>query len=174
MQLVDESGAQVLPDRRHASTQPNVFAACRGFGLLERGFDAAGDEAELRAAFHRQRRARVMREHENRRVVRRLVAPPPFPAFVRPRAADGAEHVAAEDPGADSFQTLRREIVVHPGFAVRLTVHAPPGARAEEAVEPLGTSDAEAVFEILSGSGAVSVDREGERSYQEARHGAAL
>src|SRR5204863_2388338 len=110
------------------------------------------------------------RQHEDRRVVRRLVAPPSLPAFVGPRSADGAEHVAAEDPGADPFECLRREIVVDAGLAVRIAVHAVPGARAEEPVEQLRAADAERMLEILSGSGAVSVDGDGERSDEKARH----
>ena len=52
------------------------------------------------------RRARVMRQHEHRHVVRRLVAPPALPALVRPWPADRPEHVPAQDPGADSLEAL--------------------------------------------------------------------
>ena len=53
---------------------------------------------ENRAAFHRDRCALVAGQHEDGGVIRRVVAPPPFPAVVGPGAADRPEHVAAQDP----------------------------------------------------------------------------
>ena len=53
--------------------------------LLERGVDAVGDEVEGRAALHLERRARVVRQHEHRHVVGRVVAPPALPGVVGPR-----------------------------------------------------------------------------------------
>ena len=44
VQLVDETGAQILPDRGYASAQPDVAAGRRILRLLQRGVDAAGDE----------------------------------------------------------------------------------------------------------------------------------
>ena len=152
------AGAQILPDRRHAAAQPDVAAARRVPRLLERGVDAVGDEPELRAALHRERRARVMRQHEDGRVIRGLVTPPALPALVRPRAADGTEHVAPEDPGADPVEALRRQVVVHARLAVFVAVHPLPGARVEEPVEHLRAADSERVLEILARPGAEPVD----------------
>ena len=114
VQLVDQGGAQILPNGGHAAAQPDVAAARRVPRLLQRGVNAVGDEPELRAALHRERRSRVMGQHEDGRVIRRLVAPPALPAVVRPRAADRAEHVPAENPRADSGEALRRDVVVVP------------------------------------------------------------
>src|SRR5262245_49812608 len=94
VELVDQAGAQVLADRGDPAAQADV-APRRGFlRLLERSVDSFGDEMKHGAAFHRQRRPRMMRQHEDRRVVRRLLAPPTLPTLVGPRSADGSEHVA--------------------------------------------------------------------------------
>src|SRR6478672_563524 len=74
--------------------------------------NAFGDEVEDSPAFHRDRRARVMRQHVNRAMVRRLVAPPAFPAIVGPRPTNRPEHVAPQDPGADILKAPSRKIVI--------------------------------------------------------------
>jgi hypothetical protein len=48
MQLVDQAGPQILPNRGHAATEADIAAAgCRG-RLLQGGVNAFGDEAKLR------------------------------------------------------------------------------------------------------------------------------
>ena len=66
-----------------ATAETHVGAAGRGARLLERRLDAVGHEVERRAALHLDRLARVVREHEHRVVVRRLVTPPAVPAGPR-------------------------------------------------------------------------------------------
>src|SRR4051812_39838951 len=92
MQLVDEASAQILPDCGDAAAQANVAAAGSRSCLLEGMVNAFSDEPELRTSHHRHRRAGVVREDEDRRVVRRLVAPPALPAVVRPGTPDRTEH----------------------------------------------------------------------------------
>ncbi|WP_306667921.1 4-hydroxythreonine-4-phosphate dehydrogenase PdxA, partial [Klebsiella pneumoniae] len=48
-------------------------------------------------------------QHEDRHVIGRGVAPPALPRIVGPGAAHRAEHVAAEDPGADIVEAARGE-----------------------------------------------------------------
>ena len=47
VQLVDQPGAQVLPDRGHAAAEADVAAAGRVVRLPQRGLDAVGDEVKL-------------------------------------------------------------------------------------------------------------------------------
>src|ERR1700674_3360328 len=132
MELVDQAIAQVLSNSRYAAADPNI-AAFRSRGrLLQSGVNAFGDKEKLRTSRHLKRRPRVMRQHENGRVIRRLVAPPALPAVVRPRASDRTEHVAPKNPGADSGKALLRDPVIHSRFAVVMAVHRPPYARVEE------------------------------------------
>src|SRR5262249_28533672 len=49
-------------------------------------------------------------------VIRRIVAPPTLPRLVLPFAADRAEHVAAEDKGAEAFCCGAGEAIVSPAF----------------------------------------------------------
>src|SRR6266852_4636304 len=83
-----------------------------GPGLLERRMNSSGNEAKLGPARHAQWTPGVMGEHEDRCVIRRLLAPPTSPAFVGPWAANGPEHVAAEDPGTEAGHSLRGSMVI--------------------------------------------------------------
>src|SRR5262249_6129347 len=51
-----------------------------------------------------------------RRVIRGIVAPPALPRVVRPFAADRAEHIAAEDEGAEAFRRGAGEAIVSPAL----------------------------------------------------------
>src|SRR6516162_3027090 len=126
VQLVDQPHPKILPNRRGAATEAYVAAACRSLRLLQSRVNTAGDEPELRAALHRDGCARMMRQHEHRRVVRGLVAPPAFPAFVRPRTANRTEHIASEDPGADAGKALLRHFVVDARLPLAGAVHLLP------------------------------------------------
>src|SRR3954469_10178234 len=100
MQLVDQTGAQILSNGGYAAAKADIQSIRCSGRLLERCLNASGNEAKLGTSSHSERRTRIMRKHEDRRVIRRLVAPPAFPVLVRPRATNRAEHVAPQDPGA--------------------------------------------------------------------------
>ena len=53
-----------------------------------------------------------MREHEHRRMERRVVAPPPFPVEVFPRSALGSELITPHDFGADVTGEVASAVVV--------------------------------------------------------------
>src|SRR5207245_5324843 len=57
------------------------------------------------------------------RVIRRILAPPAVPRFVGPGAANGAEHVAAEDPRADAVEAAGDVLVVDAGFTAGFAAH---------------------------------------------------
>src|SRR5437879_9458090 len=86
MQLVNQGGAQILPNSGYAATEADVAAARCSARLLQSGVNAFGGKAKLRTSRHPKGRPRVMRQHEDGRVIRRLFAPPALPAVVRPRA----------------------------------------------------------------------------------------
>src|ERR1700758_4397093 len=158
MQLVDQGGLQILPNGRYAATEADV-AALRGSSCpRQRGMNALGDEAKLRTSRHPERSPRMMRQHEDGRVIRRLVAPPTLPVLVRPRAPDRTEHVAPENPGADPGKALLRHSVIDSGLSVVVAVHLPPYASGEEPLHQLRAPDAERILEILVRPGTVPVD----------------
>src|SRR3989441_12079016 len=129
MQLVNQGGAQILPNSGYAATEADVAAARCSARLLQSRVNAFGDKAKLRTSRHPERRPRVMRQHEHGRVIRRLVAPPALPAVVRPRAPHWTEHVAPENPGTDSGKALLRDSIVDSRLSIVMAVHLPPHAR---------------------------------------------
>src|SRR5256885_16653712 len=110
MQLVNQTGAQILPDSGYAAAEAPTRRCGR---LLQGDVNAFGDKVKLRTPRHAKRRARVMRQHEDGRVIRRLVAPPALPALARPRASDRTEHVAPKKPRTASGQALLPKSVIH-------------------------------------------------------------
>src|SRR4029079_18153399 len=130
-ELVDQLRAQVFADGRDAAAEPDIATTCRISRVPQRELDAAGDEVEYRASFHRDRRARMMRQHEHRHVIRRRVAPPAFPAVVRPRAANRTEHVATEYPRADPCESSRGAVVIGTGFSAVAALHPLPRLRGD-------------------------------------------
>jgi hypothetical protein len=146
VQFVNEGSAQILPNCGYAATHPDVATGRSIPRLPQRGVNTVGDEPKHRAAFHRERRSRMMSQHEDRRVIRRLVTPPAFPAVIRPRASDGAEHVSTENPSADSAEAFRRNIVICARLAIFTPVHPLPGPRVEEPVKQFRTADSKGVL----------------------------
>src|SRR5687767_2985895 len=113
---------------------------------------------ERRSALHLDRAARVMGQYEDRRVIRRLFAPPALPIIVRPFAARRPEHVAAHDPGADILESSCGEVVVDTGCPSALPVKPLERAGRNEPTVQLFTAPAERIFQILSGTGAVAIE----------------
>ena len=146
VQFVNEGSAQILPNCGNAATQPDIAAVRRIPRLLERGVNTVGDEPKYGPALHHERRSRMMSQHEDRHVVRRLVTPPAFPAVIRPRASHRAEHVSTENPGADSGESLRRNIVIYASLAIFISVHPLPGPRVEEPIKQFRTADSKRVL----------------------------
>jgi len=50
--IVDQSGPQILPDRRHSAAEADVLAAGGVDGAFKRLIDAVGDEMKRGAAAH--------------------------------------------------------------------------------------------------------------------------
>ena len=48
----------------------------------------------------------MMREYKSWCMVRRIVTPPAFPAFIRPGTAHRPKHIASEDPRTDAGKAL--------------------------------------------------------------------
>jgi hypothetical protein len=112
VQLVHEARLQVLPDRGDAAAEPHVLILGYVAGTCERFADASGDEVKRGAAAHRDGWSRMVREHEDGRVVRRVLAPPPLPRLIWPSATNRPEHIPPEYRGADASESARGEVVV--------------------------------------------------------------
>src|SRR5712692_367322 len=158
VRLIDQPGAQILPNRRDAAAHPNV-ALARGIpGLLQRRVNTVGDEPKLGAACHALWTPGMMSQHEDGGVIGRLIASPALPAFIRPRAADGPEHIAAEYPGAQAGHRLRGDLVVDARLATFKALHLSPGSSGEEPLHQRDAADPERILKILIGPRTEAVD----------------
>src|SRR5688500_1532135 len=124
--------------------------------------DPNRNEVKRRVAFHRDRRPGVMRQHEDRNVERRVIAPPALPRVVRPFAADRSEHVATENPCTDVLQPARGELIVDAGSAAVFTLHLLEAAGGDKPVMQRLTAHAERIFASLARASAESVERDAE------------
>src|SRR5690242_711859 len=149
MQLVDEPGAKILTHRRDATADLHVATMGGAFRLIQRRLDTLGDEDEGGAACHLDRIARMVRQHEGRRDIGRIVAPPALPALIRPRTADRPEHIAAEDESAEPVHRTVCVGLINAVRAATLTGHCPEGARPKEPPVQLPPALAERIFEAL-------------------------
>lgn len=160
--LVDQFGLKILPDRGNPSAESNVSAPGGIVRPLQCDMDAFCDEVEGRAAFHDDCGSGVIREHEDGSVVRGIVAPPSLPVVIRPGTADRSEHVTAEDPCPDIGKATRHEVVIDVARATIFTLHLPKSAGGDHPIMQGEAADAQRVVETLMRSGAVTVEGYGE------------
>src|SRR5262249_37243274 len=150
---------KVLPDRSNPATYADVSSA-GGFGrALERSVNPVGDEVERRAAVHRDRRPRMVGQHEDGGVIGGIGAPPALPRLVRPGAPDRTEHVAAQNPRADVVEPARREVVIDASRPAVLTEQLPERTGGKGPLVQCDPADAKRIVDALVGAGAVTVDR---------------
>src|SRR5436309_13688827 len=109
--VVDEPGSKEVADHGGTSADADVLAARSLAGRFERLGRRSVDEVERGAALHLDRRARVMGEDEDRRVERRVGAPPALPLRVLVPSRE-TELSGTHDLGADPAIMQLRESVV--------------------------------------------------------------
>src|SRR6185437_3057879 len=162
--LVDVAGQQVLANDRYASADSYIFAVCGFAGLAKRRLDPVSNKVESGAAFHHQRRPRVMREHKHGRVVRRTWPPPAFPGIALPRTAHRPKHVASQDPRAQVFKRQAGHVVVRAASAAALALHLVEQFRAPKPGMQSKPADTHRIVQVLRRSGAKAVNGDGEGS----------
>ena len=100
-----------------------------------------------------------MGQDEQRIVVRGDVPPPSFPLKVSPRAALGAEHVAAHDVCADAWPPAGCEGVVRSSASARFAVDPVKRLGRSEPLEKPATRVPEGRVASLSHTGREAVER---------------
>ena len=100
-----------------------------------------------------------MSEHKHGRMVRRIVAPPPFSGIVFPRTPNRPEHIPAQYPGAHILERLSGKIVVDARGPAALTVHLVEYLGVKKPVVELGPADPERILQILPRPSAKPIDR---------------
>src|ERR1700683_1095291 len=159
MHLVDQSGLKVLPHGGNPAAEADIFALRRIDSSLQRGLNAIRDKVERSASAHRDRCARVIRENKDCSVIRRSVAPPALPGVVRPASANRPEHVAPDNPRADTVEAAQYKIIVSPCCAAILAVHFMVGPRGKLPPEDRQAANAYWIVDVLVGAGAVTIGR---------------
>src|SRR4051812_18796988 len=107
MEFIDQSLPKILPDGRRSAPDADIHSVGGFARSFEGGANPLGDEMKGRAALHDKGRTRMIREHENRLMIHRVLPPPTSPTFIQPGTADGAEHIPAHNPGTDIAETPR-------------------------------------------------------------------
>lgn len=170
--FIDQPLLQVLPDGRGPASDADIHSVGGFARLIEGVADAASDEVKGGAAFHDERSASVIREHENWLVIHGVIAPPALPTVVQPGTADGSEHIPAHDPGADIAESPGGKVVIDAGLsAVGAEQLGLKGARGKGPAVKTFSADAERVVQALFRAGAEAVDGDGEAFYAEFAHG---
>lgn len=100
-----------------------------------------------------------MREHEHRRMERRVVAPPPFPVEVFPRSALGSELITPHDFGADVTGEVASAVVVKTVRSPRIGAIDPVRGGSRPGKEIGRIRVAERVLETLAHPRAVAIAR---------------
>jgi hypothetical protein len=98
-----------------------------------------------------------MGQDEDRSVIWRIVAPPPLPSVVRPRASHRPKHVAPDDPRSNVVEPTCHEVIVNTGFPAILTVNGVKGARSEGPFVQCKSTDPEWILKALIRASAVSI-----------------
>src|SRR5580658_3301820 len=160
--LVNQFRPQVLLNGGDTAAKPNVLSFGGFRRLLKRGVNTIRDEVERRPARHGKRFAWMVRQHENRAMVRRVIAPPTFPVLVRPGASDRPEHVSPDDPGAHIVKPALGECVVDAHLATVLTMHFSERDGREKPFVKSKAAYPKRVGKILVRARAVAIERYGE------------
>jgi hypothetical protein len=170
MHLVNELRLKILANRGNTASEPDVLSIRGLGGLLERGMDPASDKAELGASIHRDGRPGMVCEHEDRCVIRRVLAPPPLPGAVRPRPANWPEHVSTHDPGSYTRKAARRKLLIRVYRSAVFAVHLPKGASRDDPVVQREAAGTQRVVQVLARARTLSVEGDRKGVHTKLRH----
>jgi hypothetical protein len=172
MQFIDQSLLKVLPDGRRSASDSDILSVGGLASSIQCGANPFRNEMKCRASFHDEGRTRMMGEHENWRVVNRVLSPPSSPALIRPGTAHWSEHISAYDPGTDIVETARGKIVVDPSLAVFASeqVRRLKRASRERPSVQGGSANSQRILQALMRPCAKAVNRNGVTFYSEFSH----
>ncbi len=172
MQFIDESLPKVLPDCRRSSSDSDVLSVGGIASSFKCDANPVGNEMKCRASLHDEWRTRMMSEHENLRMVNRVLTPPSPPALIRPGTAHWPEHISAHNPGANIVEAARGKVVVD---SPTLSVFASEQVRLKRARRERpsmkgSSADTKRVLQALIRACAKAVNRNGEAFHTEFSH----
>src|ERR1700693_2398202 len=95
--LVDKSGGDIFPNDGDTASEANILSLGSVGCLSKRRRNPVRYKVEGRSALHFERRAVVVGQDEDRRVIGWIASPPTFPGVIRPGSPHRPEHIAAQD-----------------------------------------------------------------------------
>src|ERR1700683_491815 len=98
---------------------------------------------------------------------RGILAPPTGPLTLSPRSTNRAEHVPTHDGGPNTRFPFREEFVVEPVTTAFLANHLTAAPCGEDPFVESCTADPKWMVEILSESGAITIERHREAAYDQ-------
>src|SRR3954452_20760959 len=159
LDLVDESGRQVLVDDVGAAADEHVLIPGCLARLRESRLDPVGDEGEGGVG-ESQRLPLVVRQDEDRLMEGRVLAPPALPGVLAPGAALGRSELATpHDLGADVVVRLLDDRGADVVLAALPAVGLAPRLELDDPFVELLAALTERVLLALVGSGDVAVRR---------------
>src|ERR1035438_152283 len=100
-----------------------------------------------------------MRQNEDRMMEWRIFTPSTIPQRFSPIASNGAEHVAANDGGADGFESRAQQVTIGTLGAAGLAVQFASGSRLEDPFVQYVATSANRSINILIGTRHEAVER---------------
>ena len=156
--FVDQPRAKVLLDCRDSAAKPDVLIFCGVPGSFKSSVNSVRHEMEGSSAIHGDRRARVVGEDEDGRVVRRVVAPPSLPVFVGPGTSNRPEHISTNDPCANIVEAARREFIVSASCPAILAMYPSKSTCCKHPFMHRETANAKRICEVLVGASTITID----------------
>jgi hypothetical protein len=171
MEFIDQSLLKVLPDGRRSSSDSDILSVGGIASSFKCGANPVSHEMKGRASLHDEWRTRMTSEHENWRMVNRVLTPPSSPALIRPGTAYWPEHISAHNPGTNIVEAARGKVVVDPSLAVFASEQMRLKRASSERPSMKGFSaDAKRVLQALIRACAKAVNRNGEAFHTEFGH----
>src|SRR5664279_5440146 len=111
-----------------------------------------------------------MGQHEDRRVIGRIVTPPALPVLVRPCPPVGIEHVATQNPRADIANAARGKFFIDTGGAATVAVHLLESPGGKEPFMQLHAAFADGILQTLVWAGSEAIYGNRETRYAQFAH----
>jgi len=160
-----------LPDCRRSASDSDILSVGGIASSFKRDANPVSNEMKGRASLHYEWRTRMTSEHENLRMVNRVLTPPSSPALIRPGTAHWPKHISAHNPGTNIVEAARGKVVVNPGLSVFASEQLRLKRASSERPFVKGSSaDSKRVLQALIRACAKAVNRNGVAFYAEFSH----
>jgi hypothetical protein len=160
-----------LPDCGRSASDSDILSVGGNASLFKRDANPVGNEMKGRASLHYEWRTRMISEHENLRMIYRVITPPTPPALIKLGTAHWPEHISAHNPSTNIVEAPRGKVVVDPGLSVFASKVLRLKRASSERPSMKGSSaNTKRVLQALVRTCAKAVNRNGEAFHTEFSH----